>query len=593
MNHLSKVDFLGSAQSLKINGKIIYKNIFGGIISILVVISTIFSAVYFGKEIWERNSPIVNSSYEVDSSPFELRLDKEKWDLFFGLQYKNKLFIDDSIYKVKSRVYSYTSSKGFKIEEFKTEECTEGSFSQNTFSLFNQYNFKSGRCISQNQTVDIMLNKLWGQEDFKYIEISLYPCINTTYIDNNSIKCKPKEIIDEYLMTGVFSIYTIYNNIQTKDYKSPFKMAIYNDFYPVSQKTFTHSIIFLMHSTIKSDIGWLMQELKEDRGFNINRIKQNFYTSNEEDSRFMRFQFQLANTIGIYTRKYMKLQELCAQIGGITKFLIIIGSVICYIDKNISYKEYLVNMFFDDDLKDNLNIKKNRSSTNNKGKSFKNQIKPGKISNINNFIQQNKNNSSINFIKNTYNKSNIQMNTQIINSSIRKTTYLDYIFFPIRSKLYINFLEKHVFFIFFCCCKSKKFSKLNKSFAILNETLTVEQHIHNTRDIRKIRFFLFSDYENDIFDRIGNPIVVTDKIVGQENKEKRRNVKTIQKKKLNQYENGFSELYSFVNKGYYDYIKDSIKYDNSYIEEVRNLNSTNREYYINKIMNVYETRPNI
>lgn len=558
MKYISNLDFLGSTHSLTINKNPIFQNYFGGLISILVIISTVSSAIYFGKDIWERKNSIVNTSFEGDPSPSQLKLDKERWDFFFGLQYKNKLFIDDSIYTVKSRLFTYTSEKGFEFQDFKTEACTEKSFTEKTFFLFNEYNFKGGRCISHNQTTEIMINKLGGQDDFKYIDISLYPCKNSSTNNTNSTVCKSKDVIDDYLKIGVFDVYTIYYNIQNQ-FLNPHKAAIYNDFYPVSSARFTHSIIFLSHSIVKSDVGWLMEELIEERGFNINRIKSNLYTKPEDDLRFVRFQFQLGNTIAIYSRKYMKLQELCAQIGGITKFLVLLGRLICYIDKTVSFQIYLVNQFFDEEVK---------------GKEGKNISK--RIGKININSQYDKDFSDDN-LKNNHRELN-QINNYVksqgnLSIHMENTLFPSQITYPTRSKLSLSIFKRH--FFYFCPNKSL-FLKLKSGFSLLDRCLSIEQHIQNTREVRKIRFFLFSNYENDVLDRIGNPIL----------KDKNEDY-SIRKTGLNDENNSeFTELYSFINKDY-DSVKESVSYSEDYLNNI----NMNRESFFNRIVNTYKTRP--
>lgn len=211
MNFLTSVDQLGHNQFFKINGLTSFKNVFGGLISLFFIIAIFVCSIYFGRTILEKTNPITNSYIENDSSPAEIRLDKEKWDFFFGLQYKNKLYIDETIYTVKTRMYTFTSNV-FYIKDIKTEACTKDSFTNNTYSSFSKYNFNEAICISKTQNTDLMLNRLWGQEDFKYIEISLYPCRNETKNSSKSITCQSDEIINKYLKTGVFQ-YILYTTI--------------------------------------------------------------------------------------------------------------------------------------------------------------------------------------------------------------------------------------------------------------------------------------------------------------------------------------------------------------------------------------------
>ena len=60
---ISKGDFLGSNPTISIRTCSNNQTIFGGLLSLLVVLGTISSAFYFGREIWEKKNAIVNSSF--------------------------------------------------------------------------------------------------------------------------------------------------------------------------------------------------------------------------------------------------------------------------------------------------------------------------------------------------------------------------------------------------------------------------------------------------------------------------------------------------------------------------------------------------
>jgi hypothetical protein len=358
LKRLEVVDILGYQPHLYVKNNICLRSSYGGVISLLIILCTTAATSYLGREMWEKKNPVVNRAIVATPFPDPLALDKAKWDFIFGLQYNNTLYIDNSIYIVKPRMYIFDGSS-LKTYTYNIEPCTRSSFNDILYPLFSVYKYDGAWCISKEQNMTIQLNRLWGQKDFSYIEVSLYPCVNTT--DNNN-SCKPQEIINEKLQLATFSIYSSHYYIQTKDYVMPFIPAIYNDFFPVSYRTFTHSIIFFQHSEMISDQGWLLQSDSSIHRYTLDRAKMNFYTESEKGTqRFLRFQYQLSNLKEVNTRKYMKLQELCAQIGGLAKFLLICGMVLNHSISNFLMKEYLVNLFFDEPISNTEEINKSIS----------------------------------------------------------------------------------------------------------------------------------------------------------------------------------------------------------------------------------------
>lgn len=454
MKYLEKFDLIGRRPYLYMKDRHKFNSCFGGLLSFFILILLIGALIFLGIDIIDQTNPLVNSAIQSFDSPDELVLDKTNWEFFFGLQYNNTLYIDESIYQIKAKMLTFQNTD-FISRDIHIEPCNNSSFTDSNSKLFSLYNFKGSWCISKNQTDTIMLNKVWGQENFSYIELSLWPCKNTTL----SKICASEEIINQYLKIGVFSIYTSYYNIKTINHTNPFTTVIYNDFFPVSKNTLTHAFIFLMHSEMNTDEGMIFQNMKTLSKFSIDRAKYNYYSDSESDNRFLKFQFELSNLKRITTRRYIKLQEVLAQIGGIMKFLMIIGSFINFLVSNILIKEYLVNLFYDlETEKPNLTV------------------------------------------ASTINLKDISDNIQI-NSCFPSKLY-----YPLRNKIKLSKCE----YILFCCFKSKNIKLLNYSYNQLKRYLSVENIILLTRKLSTLKYFILSSYESDLINSIGNPIIDID-----------------------------------------------------------------------------------
>ncbi len=563
MKYFKKSDFIGQSLTLFIDKKTIHQTIFGGILSILVCFLTIAASLFFGMELWKRNNPIVNSSTEVNSSPDYLVLDKTNWDFFFGLQYNNKLFIDRSIYTIKGRLFNNVNNT-LTSKYFNIEPCTNNSFSNSTIPLFKNYFYNGAWCVSNKQDFPLQLNKLWGQEGFSYIDISIWPCVNGSSL-NEGITCAQKEKIKTMLEIGSFSIYTMVYYFQSKTFESPYLVNIFNDFYSVSMTALTHVVVFLGHTTTISDEGWLFQQNINYSSFFLDRVKANFYIEPERDGRYLRFQYQLSNLKEVNTRKYLKIQELAAQIGGVANLLIICSMIVNYFLSQFYLKQYLVNLFFDLNLDyNNIDIPSNVSKLNNYCKA---------ANNANNKNEENQSYSeksiSVAKISKFQNEKTedhqIKDNIKINNDKFKIPTLL---YLPKRRKINFSLCES----IFFCCLSEKKqnVAMLKSSFRMLREYLSVENFLEMTRNIAKLRFFLFSNYENDLLDKMGNPTL-------NFNKTKTKS------------DNLFIQMSSFINKH-------NLQLDNNEVVEYKiDESAINNEMEFNprlkRIMISYNQRP--
>ena len=59
---VKKADFLGEAPKLKVDGSSYFKTFIGGILSILLVILSCTGIIYFGKELYFKENPMVVQS---------------------------------------------------------------------------------------------------------------------------------------------------------------------------------------------------------------------------------------------------------------------------------------------------------------------------------------------------------------------------------------------------------------------------------------------------------------------------------------------------------------------------------------------------
>lgn len=708
----TKLDLFSKRPHFYIHDSLFFQTKFGAFFSIIVSLLILTAGVYFGREIWLKDNPTVNTKFEVTPEPGELVLDKDKWDCFFGLQFNNTLFIDESFYTIKGRLFTYTNDNGLSDSEFNIEPCTENSLSETNKEIFSSYSHDNAYCISWNNTQTLSLQKMWGQEGFSYIDISIWPCINSTE-NNNS--CATPEELNNKLSIGVFDLYTIYYFVDSTNYHEPYTKTVKNSFFAVSYKTFIHSILWIYHSEIKSDIGFLLTQEVKSEAFFIDSLQLNYYSEPETDSRYVRFQFQVTNYKQVYQRSYIKLQTFCAQLGGLINFFIICGTIICFSMNEFMYRNYLVNYFYDIDYEgydkkekgkkqntnwfrsyssnklainkisnsklsklDNINhsnviqnqshslsnckssknfescISDNDHSRNSIRNSSNNQILSNNTSKNNKIIHNNfininnngKNNinkishpkeikkdlvinndnknslvvpikSDIGYLSN--HKNNFNKNQEILSISekskdtdnlnnqeiqrLNKQAFLENeaILFPKiiekpvnRGKFFFSFSEKLCFF----CRRNHKNMFFDKTYQNLKHSLSIENILNLNQTIHKMRYFLLTDYENKLFDSIGNPITSFGEIhknAEPTNIGKNTNTASSNFKRTNSFMkmNDFirkknSEFYSNKNFGYQGNNGDLADKEGFHIEEITKSNNKNTLY---ELIMAYNSRP--
>ena len=105
---LFSVDIFGYSPRLTIKKRSENRTIFGGIMTILLVVLSLIAICFFGQEIIFKESPSVNLSTESYNNPDKINY-FDNFELILGIQNPNKeMEINDKIFYVKANIFTTT-----------------------------------------------------------------------------------------------------------------------------------------------------------------------------------------------------------------------------------------------------------------------------------------------------------------------------------------------------------------------------------------------------------------------------------------------------------------------------------------------------
>jgi hypothetical protein len=90
----------------------------------------------------------------------------------------------------------------------------------------------------------------------------------------------------------------------------------------MSQKYYKQIVLSMKNVVYKTDKGILMEDITEQNYLQSDEIKE--YYDFRDTPEFLNTSLELSFVSDIYTRKYMKLQDVMAQVGGLVKGVILI-----------------------------------------------------------------------------------------------------------------------------------------------------------------------------------------------------------------------------------------------------------------------------
>ena len=158
--------------------------------------------------------------------------------------------------------------------------------------------------------------------------------------------CKPQEYIDKYLRLQEISLYYIDNFIKTTNYNNPFERVMKEVFYYVSNNFTFYLTNYIHHFEIHSDDSLFFTSDHIKDSFKVDYLRDlTIYQKSE--TFFAQYTMQFNNIKEIYYRKYYKIQDLAAQVGGIFKLLGIVFYALSKLSAEHEYFETLINHFFD------------------------------------------------------------------------------------------------------------------------------------------------------------------------------------------------------------------------------------------------------
>ena len=504
-NFIKNFDYLAPSQVLYIKGHKSFQTYIGAILSLLVFGLVFALGIYFFYKLISREnlyisiqeeSHQINFTYNFSNSLFAFKINSDielnENEIVFIVTY-NEL----DLYNIKK--------KKLNLE---IEKCKEEKIDKSIKEIDKIKNISSFYCLvpSENAQIKTILKK--GIDSFLNIEI--YLCDN----EKNSSCKSNEEIINKlkgHLMEFYFITQTYYVN--NYNYKNPLLKSYEEEKIKLNLETITNITYFYEQLSYYSDNGIIFEEKKKYKGFIFpTKTRYSINIRNNFKNPLGSFLFYInRNQRQRYERKYQKLQEICAYIGGILSFLNFIGSFIVSAYNEQFFFYYIINWIFNDrkeSIKGNIfhsalfpenyykqsfNKNSNSSQIIFKQGNYGNQMiklnrtpQQSKKNNIH-IIKKNIDDNLGNLNKSNLNPSNINFSyNNKVNNKISNTYITQFHHKKIKSMLNIPKLKLFDLLCTVCFIDNPKAQFLNNCQELVFNTLSCEDIIKNSINFEKI-----------------------------------------------------------------------------------------------------------
>ena len=337
----------------RIGNTIQNSTLFSIFISILVISPLIAYFVLIANNTWQRTSPKINvQEYDVNKRPY-MNLTKDNFRFAFRIILQNGSVFSGNItdyfqFDINYRFMAQNLSAFYQLDSqsFVMEKCKKENFMD--FENYYDLNLRDAFCLSYDS---MNIGGYWDEEKAACLQITLGYCNS-----RSNINCKSKmEIIDE-LQGGYIYVYIESQDVDATNYKTPLKK---------SMKTYFQSLDLQR----KKDWYFYMQQVElftyDNLIYNYNANQQFFnkqfsmvsdsLTANDESHVVDMFIFS-SNKIQIIERTYMTLLEAAAVVGGISSFVLVMGTFITFKYNDMRLQTKLINKLFSFDLNNSKKI---------------------------------------------------------------------------------------------------------------------------------------------------------------------------------------------------------------------------------------------
>lgn len=328
-----------------------YKTCLGGFLSFVTICISAFAFIFFGREMFQKNNPIIVSS---EKPVIESRVSLKKLGLFFALADSDGTYLHLNPEFIKSlqitpMMLNFNAVNGIanlKLDYLFVEPCQSSFFDDEVFTILMQsYDITKGLCINPNKA--FIDGKIVTEEQFFYNEWSQVGSrslwLNMRLCDE---RAKPEcrawinDNKDFFFVTNFVDYY-----YDGSDYKAPVKnrLKTTNTIVGTGLAALMYNQIINKKATL--DSGVMFQDLEEIEYTSNYENTLQFQTFDENNPNIFDLMFSSPKTKIETSRRYAKLQELIADVGG---FLKAVMMVLGYVGKVIG--EYMFYTEFSGDI---------------------------------------------------------------------------------------------------------------------------------------------------------------------------------------------------------------------------------------------------
>ena len=335
-------DIYGVDFSLRYKNKEKFPTKIGIILSIISILGIIIISVKSLVEIFNKNNfSLVSNENKINNF---YQIDLNDFPIFLGILDSNNIIqnFDERIYKIEAKselVNIYYENNYRKLNKtYKTiilENCSNNSKLKKNNYFFKE-NISNYLCFKENQNLKFYGKHLNLIEGYSSLEINLKKC---------SKNCKNDSEIEKKIKNENLILFYLSDKINHYNKSNPINLGFDSLVFSMSNLLSKEITIFFSPNEYLSDNGILFHNNKKYNFYQFNQLSIDLFEKKNDN--ILKIIFSSSEYQINYKRKYSKIQDTIASIGGIINFIYIICKNIAlyFAKKTVSFEitDSLVN----------------------------------------------------------------------------------------------------------------------------------------------------------------------------------------------------------------------------------------------------------
>ena len=315
------------------------------IISIVMLINILITTIQ------RKEVKVYDTSINAQEMP-QINIDSNNLYFAFGMEDPKSLlrYIDETIYYPKILFIDRLKINGkFETISKKTlqyERCIKENFGQNYQHFFTSGELNNSYCL-KDFNYNLTFAGGYKYDRMSYIRILVYPCKNTT---DNKNHCKSREIIDNYLTNGYFSVLIKDFGLNPSNFSFPVLPSLQDIYTTTDRRILRNFYIKFGLTEIHTDINLINEKIEKAKYLQYRNNFQTFQFREEKDylngKEFCITHLELEDSIIIQKRTYTKLSEVFSKIGGYMQLMNTAFSLLVLLISKFNTEMKLINSIF-------------------------------------------------------------------------------------------------------------------------------------------------------------------------------------------------------------------------------------------------------